>query len=384
VVDYARNAKDLGTARDGLDVLEAYAGRLSGGEEIKANALLATLYLETGERDKAEKHSQIARAKYQTNVELWDGTISDAMAEMEYSFLSRVYETYMKLHLGQKIDKTVVEKKTKLLQQLETGYQKLVQYKAPEWALSACCRWAEVNKEFARFLIESPLPDLNAEQTEQYKGLLNEKAKPYLNKYEECLSYVKQLARKWAICKGEFIEYYYAGTDRKRTAASYSGKPPIEIGDAFLRDETLLELHQAIRQSPEDIEVTLTLIESYIDRGDYSHAAVIAGKTLGDLDGGAAEIKSRVYNALGVAHLYRGHDEKGKDAFEKALQENAENLEAMINLAGLYTKYAHTERADDLYSKARDFGELADAREFVHSVSRELYDAHFVETSEHL
>jgi tetratricopeptide (TPR) repeat protein len=254
VVDYARNAKDLGTARDGLDVLEAYAERLSGGEEVKANALLATLYLETGERDKAEKHSQIARAKYQTNVELWDGTISDAMAEMEYSFLSRVYEAYMKLHLGQKVDKTIVEKKTKLLQQLEAGYQKLVQYKAPEWALSACCRWAEVNKEFARFLIESPLPDLNAEQTEQYKSLLNEKAKPYLNKYEECLSLVKRLARKWAICRAELIEYYDTGTERKRTSTSYSGKPPIEIGDAFLRDEALLELHQTIMKSPENIE----------------------------------------------------------------------------------------------------------------------------------
>ena len=65
VVDYARNAEDMGNAQDAVDVIKAHIKVLSGGEEVKSQAVLARLYLNLGGKDMAQRHLEAARSGYQ-------------------------------------------------------------------------------------------------------------------------------------------------------------------------------------------------------------------------------------------------------------------------------------------------------------------------------
>ena len=104
---------------------------------------------------------------------------------MVFNAVDRSYQRYMQIALGGKIDNAVVQAKAKLLEKLEKGYHEVVEYQSPYWTLAALHRSYDINREFALFLQNAPLPELSEEQKVQYRELLAQKAKAYMNKAQQ-------------------------------------------------------------------------------------------------------------------------------------------------------------------------------------------------------
>ena len=82
-------------------------------------------------------------------------------------------------------------------------------FKAPTWALKACFRANELNREFADFLLNSPVPsELNTEERQQYKTLIQQKAQAYVDKADQYLKTCVQMAHKWEICDPKLYGYF--------------------------------------------------------------------------------------------------------------------------------------------------------------------------------
>ena len=126
-----------------------------------------------------------------------DVDLKDAVAQMDYNNVKRTSGRYFNLQLKGRLDDKIVAAKKKQLEKLEKGYQRVLKYQSPPWALRACYRMAELNQEFARFLKESPIPALSPEQKKQYVQLLDKKAQQYSKKAEKYYQTCLQLAHKW-------------------------------------------------------------------------------------------------------------------------------------------------------------------------------------------
>ena len=74
--------------------------------------------------------------------------------------------------------------------------------------MAACYSSYEINKEFARFLKESPVPDLPPEQREQYVKIIQQKAQAYMDKADQYLQTCIKQAHNWEICDPDLAKYF--------------------------------------------------------------------------------------------------------------------------------------------------------------------------------
>jgi len=71
-----------------------------------------------------------------------------------------------------------------------------------------------------------------------------------------------------------------------------------------------------------------------------------AKNVLPKLSGDEGHLKARLFNVLGLTHLYCGHDSLAKESFRRALEADDRLDEARVNLAGIYRHYGHHEKAN--------------------------------------
>jgi len=128
-------------------------------------------------------------------------------------------------------------------------------------------------------------------------------------------------------------------------------------------------------KDPANIGVLTALSETYIKKGDYRLALVIAQKALGDIKTKRGGHVARLYNDLGLSHLYTGNDMLAKDAFKKALKADTDSIAAKINLAGLLTYYGHKANADLLYRTLPDPSKVNETGDLMHPRAREYHYA---------
>ncbi len=342
---------------------------------MAAQARLANLLYAAGRPEEAGKQGAAAVAAYERNRELWDSPVRDTVAEAAYRALEEVRAAYDGLALGTAIDEAVVRRKGELLGRLLQGYHKVIGYKSPRWALAACYRAYQVNTAFGRFLRDAPVPDLTPDQRAQYLAIVEEKARGYEARGREYLDQCVELARKWAVCDPELAPYFMADPSRVRTAAS--SPPSRDAGGQWLTDAGLLERHRALLDHPGDLGAVNRLAGRYLDLGDYRHAVLIARRALDEAGDGDPAGRAALYDTLGVAYLYTGDDPAARDAFRSALDAAPDHVAARINLAGLYRRYEHLERAEALYRGIDPVRAAAPDDGPVHPLSRELYDAFF-------
>ena len=264
--------------------------------------------------------------------------------------------------------------------EIEKGYNEVIRYKSPKWALAACYGSYEINREFARFLTEAPVPNLAPEQREQYIQIIQQKAGAYTAKADQYLQTCVKQAHNWEVCDPDLTRYFINSTDRSeklRGVDSFSeASPSSEIDVQCLRDETLKGLHYTLMQDPENTETLLSLAEAYMEKGDHRHAILIAQKILRELEDKNIMVKAETYNILGVSYLYVGEDKTAKDAFKKAIATDPENIGAKINLAGLLQHYSHTDKANTIYETLPGNSIVDDLGGLIHPRAKELYHVH--------
>jgi hypothetical protein len=351
----AENAERDGQWKTARQTLSTNYKLLSNNARVRAQARIADLYLQQGSAKDARRYRQNALKAFKPQKAKSDVPLKNGMAQMEYNHLQASHRRYLQLQLKNRLDDKIVATKKKQLETLEKNYQKVLQYQSPPWVLRACYRMAEINREFARFLKMSPLPALTPEQKKQYVQILNQKARQYTDKADTYDKTCLQLARKWEICDPRligFVSLNGMGADPEQTVKSFAGiNPGVAIATQSMKDPDLRELHHQLIRQPEKMQPFLALADSYLLKGDYRQATLVAQNTLSKGTGKQADLISQIHNTLGVSWLYLGEDELARDAFKQALEQNTANAAARINLAGLYHYYGHEGSAKRLYGE---------------------------------
>ena len=347
------NSKQMNNSKAAIAALQAHHNRLSANGQVRAKAQIAVLNLKANRRSRARKYSSQARKAYRPKMGGQDPVLRDLMAEIAYQNVSGSSGRYFKLRLSKKIDNKVVERKAKMLRELETGYQKVMDYKSPAWALKACFRANELYAEFADFLLKSPVPqELTPEQKNQYQTLIQQKAQAYSDKSQKYLKTCVELAQKWEICDPELSGYFYPAEKpqgREGLLKSISGrKASAEIGSQGFQDQTLSQFYNQLLSKPDNVALQLSLAKAYLKKGDFRQSALVAKDALPKLNGNQRRLKAELLNLVGVTHMYCGKDPLAKETFKRALAADDRLEAARINLAGLYRHYGHEERAADL------------------------------------
>ena len=119
----------------------------------------------------------------------------------------------------------------------------------------------------------------------------------------------------------------------------------------------------------------LALADTYLQKGDYRQAVLVAQSVLSKDTGKQAEAISQIHNTLGVTWLYLGEDELARDAFKQALEQNAANAAARINLAGLFHYYGHEAKAERLYGQITAKGTKDAIKGQIHPRAGDMYYA---------
>jgi hypothetical protein len=373
----AENAERDGQWKAARQTLSTNYKLLSNNARVRAQARIADLYLQQGSAKDARRYRQNALKAFKPQSAKSDVMLKNGMAQMEYNHLQASHRRYLQLQLKNRLDDKVVTAKKKQLETLEKNYQKVLQYQSPAWALRACYRMAEINREFARFLKESPLPALTPEQKKQYVHILNQKSREYADKADTYDKTCLQLARKWEICDPRligFVSLNGMGANPDHMVKSFAGiNRGVAIGTQSLKDPALRELHHQLIRQPENMQPFLALADGYLQKGDYRQAALVAQNTLSRVKGKQADVISQIHNTLGVSWLYLGEDELARDAFKQALEQNTANAAARINLAGLYHYYGHEGKAERLCGQITAKGTKNSIQGQIHPRAGDMY-----------
>jgi tetratricopeptide (TPR) repeat protein len=351
------NMEQIGNKEAALRTLRTYHGRLSPQGRVRAQASMAVISLQANRRAQARKYSRTAKKAYTPGMGKKDPALHNLMARIAYEEVHGTSGRYYKLKLSGKIDNKIVAQKAKLLQTLEEGYQKVMGLQSPAWALRACYRANELNREFADFLLQSPLPgDLTAAQKQQYSALIRQKAQAYTDKADQYLKTCVEMAGKWEICDPKLFGYFYPASNpqgREDTYRSLSGdRPSAEISRQAFRENDIAMLYRRLLKSSDNHTLQLELAQAYLKHGDYRQAALIAKSALPKLNGGQKQLKADLLNLVGLTHLYSGRDALAKETFKEALKADRNLAAARINLAGLYKHYGHGDKAAQLITGA--------------------------------
>jgi tetratricopeptide (TPR) repeat protein len=376
------NATHMDNRNTAVSLLESYQGRLSESGRVRAQAQLAVLHLQADRRSQAHNYGRKALQAYRADMGARDPSLRDLVAEVAYNNVYSNSGHYFKLRLHSTIDNKIVAEKAKQLQTLEEGYQQVMTYKSPAWALKACFRANEINAEFADFLLKSPVPrDLSAEQQAQYRNLIQQKAQAYTDKARKYLKTCVELANKWEICDPALSGYYYPAENpqgRENLIGSVAGHTAgTEIGRQAFGDATVAGLYQKLLAAPKDSQLQFELAKVYMKKGDFRQAALVTENCLGKLDSGRRVLKAELLNLLGLAYVDRGEDPLAKETFKRALTADPALAAAKVNLAGIYRHYGHGQKAAELL-KAGPFMNLD--REAVHPQLGANYNEYSMQT----
>lgn len=374
----ATNAQKMKDENGKLKILNANYKDLSASGRVRADSIAADIHYKNGQVKKGAQYRNKAKKGYKTSLAKRDPEMNAAFARMEYNRVYASGKSYMALQLTKGIDNKIVTRKTKLLAQLEKNYQNVINYQSPEWALKACFRAHEINSEFARFLKEAPVPELSAGQKKQYVELIAKKAAGYEKKAQQYLATCIKLAHKWEVCDPKLAGYFNPASGpkgREGDFGTFSGKGRVSraIKEQSFSDQALMAIHQKLLDDPDNAVHLLALSEAYIQKGDFGQAVITAQGGLSKIKGGAAATAAKLYNLLGVAHLYLGDDRMAREEFKTAIQKDKNLIAARINLSGLYKYYGHQAKAGKIMAAVSGSVAIEQSKDLIHPRAGELY-----------
>ncbi len=370
------NFRQSGKRADAYDFLKNIRSDLTVSARIKADALLSVAYFEKGNHKESLKYRKKARKAYKSKYGSRDEYLKDLMTQIAFNALDPTYRSYMEKQLERNIDNKVVAAKSKLLATLEKGYLDVVAFKSPVWALKSFYRASEINREFARFLQEAPLPELSPEEKPQYVKLIHDKAQGYDEKADQYLTTFNELVHKWEIFDQKPAQYTMTSGGQGNNNSFSVSHPPSQIGIEFLVDAELKVLHDTLMKNARDVKTLHALARGYLERGDYLQSMLIAQKAIEELQDGNEPLKANFYNVIAISRMNSRHDEEAKHALKEALKLDPGLIDAKINLAALYQHYGHAEHARMIYESLPNTLLVEESTDLVHPKAKELYSAY--------
>ncbi len=366
-VSMADNELLRGNQKGAIQALESQRGSVGGGFRVDIDARLASLYWDLGQKGKANSYLKQALNGFQGGQGSDIPQVRENISKLLYAGAGSQMGTFKATRLSGAIDNDVVAKKTQLFESLQSNYYSVLDFESAKWSLLACYRLYEVNQEYATFLETAPLPDMSAEEKEQYRAIIGQKVAEYRAEADQFIETGKQLSDRLKAFDprlGHYEQSINASNREPQPYAKNIQSKQISM-DAF-KDKALRDLHNQISRDPKDMEVMIALSKAYLKRGDLGQAGIIAQSVI---DGGSSEssVMADAFTVSGLTAISRGQDQLAREMFEKALAEESSHGAANTNLAALLAHYGYEDEARAHLNKV---GNSAKTAELIHSKAK--------------
>ncbi|MGM0574827.1 MAG: tetratricopeptide repeat protein [Myxococcota bacterium] len=185
---------------------------------IDALSTLADLAEEEGNVRAAERYwSRVLREYVARDQEPGSPAAEDA-AKARFKQVEQVFADYADLKIdtpNQRRASAIIERKNKLLSELEESYAEVAGYNAVDWTIAAAYRLADIYKDFADTLYNAPYPEgLDPQVLDAYIVQIEDLGLKYediaINRYEKAIQAARRLkvTNEWAKKALEQINKY--------------------------------------------------------------------------------------------------------------------------------------------------------------------------------
>lgn len=265
-----------------------------------------------------------------------------------YLLSMEAMKKYKEIQLEAGKEAQAVQAKTKILTQLTSQLNQVIQSGSGRWSIAALYGLGQVNKEFSDFIKKAPMPaGLTPAQVKQYKTAIMDQAKTYettSNKYfNECIKNAEKFDVftnfvKGCQTKGQILVDEESETQNLIQAAETVPPQTFEIRKK-LYDES---------RSP---ELLYKLAQSYSEGRDYSMSVLICNRIL--------EISPQyalAHSLKGTNYLFMNNLELAFDSFKKALKITPNQANAAWGIAALYKEFDFKSKVGAATEKAKRSG----------------------------
>ncbi len=370
----ADNEQKLGDYQSAIQTLESNRRYFKGKDLVEVDARIANLYHKRRNYSKENVYRKRVFVSYKPKKSE-NQRLNSEVAQMTYNNVHSSQQKYMETQLVSAIEDVVVARKKEQYGKLQQGYFSVLQNESPRWSLLACYRLHEINSEFARFLLNAPVPEMSEEELAQYKKLISEQAQDYLDEAQQYLQSGKQLSKKLELMDVEFADYI-SDFDKSYSALGYFGseKEFNEISMQALTEEKIRDLHYQLVKKPDDVNTIVRLAMLYKERKDYLHAIVIVNNMMENIKGIDAKIKVIANKLIGISYIAVGEDLLAREAFDQARKISPKDTGTTINLAAMYHHYGYVDKAKSLYEKIKGRAPVLGSENLIHHRALALYD----------
>jgi len=328
-----------------ITLLEANRKYYNWLGKLAVDAKLANLYLIKGDLKKLKRPYKQVNKVYKSKIPKLAST-KEAVAQMYFRVINNQYQQYIDTQLNGVINDALVASKNQQFQKLTEGYYAVLEYKVPRWSIQALYQLYKVNQEFASFLQNAPLPELEPEQIEEYKQIIAQNVQDYSNEALQFLEAGNELALKIKILEPEINQYL---SEDNNNASQFEFSPKgTEIGIEAFKQEGLGAQHKYLYQHPKNLDKQLALVQSYYQLRDYGQSLTMVNNLLNSDFDLNSKVEATLYTLMGNAYLGLGKDTLAKESFQQALAVKKDFAVARINLAALYQHYGHIDDAQAL------------------------------------
>jgi len=210
----AKKLRNKGEEDRAREVFALYAKRYPQ-DSVRTLEIAYTL----AEMDEERGAASEALAGYRRFLETYERLIKSdptltvdpaSLSKAQYRVLDPLFEEYRDVRLVEPL-KTNLARKQKLMDRLVEGYVKTARYGSGESSTASAFRIGEIYEDFARSLLESPVPrDLTPEEVPIYRELLEQQASPFREKALAAYRVTLEKARE----KGILNRWVLASYDR--------------------------------------------------------------------------------------------------------------------------------------------------------------------------
>jgi cellulose synthase operon protein C len=307
-----------------------------GEDTVEANARLAMAAFKTRNFPRAkqavDEAAKVAQSKgasrLNQNEFSYLGMIQFVMLEMKYVDFQNV--TLVK---GAANETKLVERKNKLLGDLEKQLSEISNYRDIKWITAGIFRIGQAYAEFADFVGSTSVPaKLSSAQKKEYRQLLSKKVDILKSKSKE--TFATALSKAYSL--NLFNAWVKSCLKRAYVREDIKIRQNILLNQADRKQ--IDDLYGELLANPQDGKTLNKIALLYMRNGDHGIAKMILLR--------ASEVQSgdaSTYNNLGVAHYYLGDDQDAYTQFAKAVSDSPGYTTAKINLAALSYEYGNME-----------------------------------------
>lgn len=338
ILTSAENYQLQGQDNKAISLLEGNRKYYDWTGKLMVDAKLANLYFSEGNERQFKRPFKSVNKAFKTKVPEQLGLQQD-VAQMYFNVADEGYQNYIATQLQGEINDDIVASKNAQFEQLSERYYAVLEYQQPRWSILSLYRLSQINQEFANFLKNAPLPELEAEQILEYQQIIAENVQVYNDEAEQLLTAGNELILKVKILEPEITQLI--NHDNNNTNQFEFSPKGLEIGVEAFKQQELSPLHKRLYQHPKDMEKQLQLATRYYQLRDYGQSLMIANHLLNNDFELNAQGKADLYNLMGLAYLGLGKDTLAKESFQRVLSIASNDTSATINLAALYQHYGY-------------------------------------------